>query len=71
MSNFRVFVRKGQMVLQWFGSYEQPLTALNDGSFRVGWATYSPERLHFDCLVRGKALRAVLSGAEDYRVDTP
>jgi hypothetical protein len=71
MSNFRAFVRKGQMVLQWFGSYEQPLTALDDGSFRVGWATHSPEHLRFDCFVHGKALRAVLSGAEYYRVDTP
>jgi D-alanyl-D-alanine carboxypeptidase len=71
MSNFRAFVCKGQMVLQWFGSYEQPLTALDDGAFRVGWATHSPERLRFDCFVHGKALRAVLSGAEYYRVDTP
>jgi len=71
MSNFRALVRKGKIVLQWFGSYEQPLAALDDGAFRVGWATYSPERLRFDCFVRGKALRAVLSGAEYYRVDTP
>lgn len=71
MSNFRFFVRKGQPYLQWFGTFEQPLTALGDGSFRIGKAEYSPERLRFDCLVEGQALRATLSGGDYYRVETP
>jgi len=71
MSNFRFYVRKGQAYLQWWGSFEQPLTALDDGSFRVGWAEHSPERLRFDDFVDGQALRADVSGGDYYRVDTP
>lgn len=71
MSNFRFYVRQGQAYLQWWGEFEQPLTVLDDGSFRVGWEVYSPERLSFDCFAGGQALRAKLSGGEYYRVDTP
>ncbi|MGD9099504.1 MAG: serine hydrolase domain-containing protein, partial [Anaerolineae bacterium] len=71
MSNFRFYVRKGQAYLQWWGLFEQPLTAPDDGSFRVGWAEHSPERLSFDCFVGGQALRADLSGGDYYRVDSP
>jgi hypothetical protein len=71
MSNFRFYVRKGQAYLQWWGQFEQPLAALDDGSFRVGWAEHAPERLSFDCFAGGQALRANLSGGEYYRVDTP
>jgi CubicO group peptidase (beta-lactamase class C family) len=71
MSNFRFFVRKGQPYLQWFGLFGQPLTALDDGSFRVGWVEHSPERLRFDDFVDGQALRANFSGGDYYRVDTP
>jgi D-alanyl-D-alanine carboxypeptidase len=71
MSNFRFLVRRGQAYLQWWGMYEQALTPLDDGSFRVGEAEYSPERLRFDCFVDGQALRANLSGGDYYRVETP
>lgn len=71
MSNFRVFVRKGQLQLQWFGLIRHPLMPLPDGSFRVGEATHSPERLRFDSLANGQALRATVSGGDYYRVSTP
>jgi D-alanyl-D-alanine carboxypeptidase len=71
MSNFRFFVRKGRPYLQWWGMFEQPLTALDDGDFRIGEAEYSPERLRFDCFAEGQALRANLSGGDYYRVEMP
>ena len=49
---------------------EQPLIALADGSFRVGDDSAGPERLSFDTIVDGSALRAWLSGSPYYRVDT-
>jgi len=70
MNDFRIYVRKGQLYIQWWGMFESPLTLLNDGSFRYGEAEYSPDRLRFDCIVAGKATRANLSGAEYYRIES-
>ena len=39
------------------------------GAFRVGERT--PERISFDSVVSGRALRATLSGCAYYRVFTP
>lgn len=71
MSNFRIHILKGQLVIQWFGMFDDVLVALEEGTFRVGQADYSPERLRFDCLADGLALRADLSGAPYVRVSTP
>ena len=45
----------------------QPLTATNDGEFRCGEDPANPERLSFDTVVDGHALRAWLSGWPYYR----
>ena len=71
MNDFRVYVRKGQLFIQWWGMFESQLTPLEDGVFRYGEAEYSPERLRFDCFIAGEATRAVLSGAEYYRIESP
>jgi hypothetical protein len=49
---------------------DQDMSQLRDGSFRIGDAA-SPERVRFDCVVRGKASHAVLSGGDFYRTFTP
>jgi CubicO group peptidase (beta-lactamase class C family) len=48
-----------------------PLEQIGEGLFRVGMEVYSPERLHFDTIVEGVALRILLSGMPLYRKDTP
>jgi hypothetical protein len=40
---------------------------LDNGAFRVGEDARSPERLRFDTLVNGKALRAYYGVGEYYR----
>jgi hypothetical protein len=51
--------------------HEQPLVPLGDGSFRAGADASSPERVRFDVVVDGKALRAVLSDGVYARDFTP
>lgn len=70
MNDFCIYVRKGQLYLQWWGMFESPLRPLGKGVFRYGEMDYSPERLRFDAFVAGKATRAILSGAEYYRIDS-
>jgi hypothetical protein len=70
LTNFRVFVRKGTLLFAWPDGDEEPLTPLDDGSFRLG-EDYSPERVHFDQVVDGQAWRATLSGCHYYRFFTP
>ena len=69
-SNFRVVLRKGRLLLVWPEGTEEPLAAAGPGgAFRVGERT--PERITFDSVVSGRALRATLSGCAYYRVFTP
>jgi hypothetical protein len=42
--------------------WEEPLTPPADGLFRVGDDPRSPERLRFDSILQGHALRATHSG---------
>lgn len=75
LSNLRVYFRDGRLWL-WFGAAdvptpEEPLTLLADGAFRVGSDERSPERLRFDTVVDGAALRATFSGCALYRTFTP
>lgn len=70
-SNFRVVQRAGALALIWPSGEEEPLTLLEDGSFRVGEEPLSPERLRLDTLMNGEALRANLSGGDYYRTFTP
>lgn len=71
VSNFRIVMRKGQLaVILPFGD-EEPMTAMADGSFRVGADPRSPERISFEMLVDGKAQLALFSGGRYYRSFTP
>jgi CubicO group peptidase (beta-lactamase class C family) len=75
-TNFRVVPRKGQLWLIFPAAPdgfedEQPLVPLGDGSFRAGADETSPERVRFDVVVDGKALRAVLSDGFYERDFTP
>jgi CubicO group peptidase (beta-lactamase class C family) len=75
-TNFRVVQRRGQLWLVFpvapdgFED-EQPLVPLGDGSFRAGADETSPERVRFEVVVDGKALRAVLSDGFYERDVTP
>jgi len=70
-SNFRVLVRKGELYLVELWGDEEVLVPLGDGVFRVGREEEAPERIRFDAVVQGRALRANLSGSDHYRTFTP
>ena len=71
VSNFRIVVRKGELLLVSPSGQEQTLHPLGDG-FRVGDEPDSPERIAFDTLVEGETLRARQAGGADYyRFFTP
>jgi D-alanyl-D-alanine carboxypeptidase len=74
-SNFRIFIRKGRLIIAAPGSTEmgaaqQVLTEIEPGLFKIG-EEETAERLRFDTIVDGKALRANFSGVDFYRVNTP
>ena len=74
-SNFRVLLRKGELLLVTPRSAETPfrvhrLVELEPGVFQIGEGP-SPERLRFDSVVDGEALRAVWTGQAFYRFFTP
>ncbi|TMK80967.1 MAG: beta-lactamase family protein [Actinobacteria bacterium] len=71
LSNFRVVLRGDQLVLVYPWGREEALTATGEARFRVEEDERSPEWLAFDTVLEGQALRAILSGAEYYRVFTP
>jgi len=68
--SFRVFLRKGMLVLCFASGYEQTLVPLNENTYRIGEESYSPERLRFDTIVNHQALRASLSGCYYYLVSS-
>jgi D-alanyl-D-alanine carboxypeptidase len=69
--NFRVVAREGAMVLIYSFGAEDPLTPLGEHRFRVGEDDWSPDRLTFDAIAGGQALRANLSGCDYHRAFTP
>jgi hypothetical protein len=69
-NNFRVVLRKGELRLVTPSGSEQVLVPLGDGEFALD-AKDSAERLSFDTIVNGTALRATLSGVAYYRTFTP
>ncbi len=71
LSNFRVVLRKGVLVLVEPSGDEEPLRPLGDGIFRVGEEERSPERIRFDTILNGQALRMNLSCGDCYRTFTP
>jgi D-alanyl-D-alanine carboxypeptidase len=68
LNSFRVFVRKGQLVFCLADGRALPLEELAEGEFRIADEEYVAERLRFDNLAGGRALRALLSGAPFSRV---
>jgi len=71
LSNFRVVEHAGRLILTIPTGEEMALAPMPDGAFREADDERSPERLRFDVIVGGKALRANLSGCHYYRVPTP
>ena len=67
LSNFRVVLRKGALALIHPSGDEEPLVPLGSGVFRVGEHDRSPERIRFDTILNGQALRANLSCGDCYR----
>lgn len=70
--NFRVVLRKGALRVVWPAGDELPMVADGD-AFRVDEDPWYPERIGFDTVVDGVALRAKWAGGEDfaYRFFTP
>ena len=71
MTNFRVVLRKGTLLLVYPSGGHEPLAPLRDGLFRIGEDLRSPEAIRFDAVASGRALRAVYSGCPYYRTYTP
>ncbi len=70
-SNFRVLLRRGELVFVNSSGVEEAMRPLSKGEFQVGDDTRSPERIWFDMVVDGKAHLAVYSGGTYYRTFTP
>jgi D-alanyl-D-alanine carboxypeptidase len=68
-NNFRIVVRRGVLYLMSPDGGETRMEPLGPALFKE--AGKSAERLRFDSIVDGKALRANLSGVDYYRVFTP
>ena len=71
LTNFRIVLRKGTLVLVYPSGGNEPLEPLEEGLFRIGEDPRSPETLRFDAVASGKALRATYSGCPYYRTYTP
>lgn len=70
-ANIRVVLRKGELALIYPGGDEAILAPLGHAVFRIGADERSPERIRFDTIVEGAALRATISGCDYYRFFTP
>jgi hypothetical protein len=69
----RVFVRNGQLwAMMLLNDKAKPtlLEPLGPGSFRYGKGDHNPERVQFDTLIDGRAMRLNWSGMSLYRRDT-
>lgn len=71
LSNFRIVLRRGQLYCIDPGGSQEPLTPLEENTFRVGDAQVSPEYIRFDTFINKQAQRAILSGGEFFRTFTP
>ena len=71
LTNFRVVLRKGQLLLIYPAGGHEALSSLGEGLFRIGQDPRSPETLRFDAIASGRALRATYSGCPYYRTYTP
>ena len=70
-SNFRILLRKGELVLIKPDGSEERLAPLKGGWFRIGADERSPERIRFDHPYKGRMMRAVMPGAEWWRTSAP
>uniref|UniRef100_Q01N78 Beta-lactamase n=1 Tax=Solibacter usitatus (strain Ellin6076) TaxID=234267 RepID=Q01N78_SOLUE len=64
-----VFVRKGQLFLATGTGPGQRLLPAGPATFRPGAPEFNPERISFDSIVEGHALRLLRSGMPMYRMD--
>ncbi len=73
MPSFRIVLRKGRLLLTAPSEAEvdPELVPLADGSFRVGIEEWRPDRIRFDTIVEGSALRAIFNEAAWYRSFLP
>ena len=71
ISNFRVVLRKGALVLIYPSGLAQSLVPVRDAAFRIGEDEQSPECISFDTITNDQALRANFSGCDYYRAFTP
>ena len=76
LTTFRVILRRGRLCLAWPHGGEEALTPQNPDDSGSGWFKIGPpgepsaERLRFDTVVGGRALRIRWTGGGDfYRVD--
>jgi D-alanyl-D-alanine carboxypeptidase len=69
-NNFRVYFRKGRLLMETLDGAELVLAPVEPGLYRLG-EERTPEYVGFDEIVDGWAQRANLSGVEYYRVFTP
>jgi CubicO group peptidase (beta-lactamase class C family) len=69
LPGFRVEQRESGLTASLAWGDDKPLAQIGEAEFRVGEEDWSPERLRFDAVVDGRALRANLSGADYYRSD--
>ena len=70
LSDFRIVLRKGVPALIHASGDEEPMVSLGRAMFRVGEDERSPERIRFDTILNGRALRANLSCGDCYRTFT-
>jgi D-alanyl-D-alanine carboxypeptidase len=71
LSNFRVIPLKGALALIHPSGDEEALVPLGRSIFRAGEDSRSPERIRFDTIIDGRALRASWSCGDYYRTSTP
>jgi len=69
--NLRVVLRRGRLILIEPRGKEHVLVPLGGGRFRVGEDEHCPERVRFDTLIDGRAVRLNLSCCDYYRTFTP
>ena len=69
LPGFRIEQRESGLTAALAWGDDKALTQVGDAEFRLGEEEWSPERLRFDAVVDGRALRANLSGETYYRSD--
>jgi len=71
LSNFRIILRKGKLLLIEPTGEEMPLTLRDGYYFWIGEEPYCPEFICFDVILEDRAIRARRDGCDYYRTFTP